>query len=145
MNEMMIREDGTVMTAEEVTASQLQRMGDMLATMAAMLKATTESMEQLRRQVRLLEKVTPAQAAAINRAIRERAVEICSIYLVRDDRGPKLAAAAIRKAMRLQFGIRTANEIPRCDYQVAMDMVQSWDEYKIMMEIRKKVERNQGE
>ena len=139
MNEMTIRDDGTVMTTEEVTAAQLQRMGDALATMAAMLKATTESMEQLRRQVRLLEKVTPAQAAAINRAIRERAVEICAIYLVRDDRGPKLAAAAIRKAMRLQFGIRTANEIPRCDYDIALDAVRTWDDYTAMKKIRERV------
>ena len=50
MNEMTIRDDGTVMTTEEVTAAQLQRMGDALATMAAMLKATTESMEQLRKR-----------------------------------------------------------------------------------------------
>lgn len=139
MNEMMIREDGTVMTAEEVTASQLQRMGDMLATMAAMLQATTESMEQLRRQVRLLEKVTPAQAAAINRAVRERAVEICSIYLVRSDQGPKLAAAAIRKAMRQQLGVGTTKEIPRCDYDIALDAARTWDDYPAMKKIREKV------
>lgn len=141
MNEMMIREDGTVMTAEEVTASQLQRMGDMLATMAAMLQATTESMEQLRRQVRLLEKVTPAQASAINRAVRERAAEICAIYMVRgdQDKGKKLAAAAIRKALRLQFGIGSPKEIPRCDYEIALETARTWDDYTAMKKIREKV------
>lgn len=139
MNEMMIRDDGTVMTVERATVAELQRMGDALATMAAMLQATTESMEQLRRQVRLLEKVTPVQAAAINREIRERAVEICAIYLVRDDRGIKQTAAAIRRAFRLQFGANAAKDVPRCDYEVAMEMVRGWDDYGKMMEIKRRM------
>lgn len=141
MNEMMIREDGKVMSVERATVAELQRMGDALATMAAMLQATTESMEQLRRQVRLLEKVTPAQASAINRAVRERAAEICAIYMVRgdQDQGKKLAAAAIRKALRLQFGIGSPKEIPRCDYEIALETAQTWDDYTAMKKIREKV------
>lgn len=138
MNEIeIIRPGGELAAPQEVTAAELRRMGDVLATMAAMLQATTESMEQLRRQVRLLEKVTPAQASALNRVIRERAVEICAIYMVRD--GEKPAASAIRKAFRLQFGVKTAKELPRCDYEIAMEAIQSWDDYAAMKKIREKV------
>lgn len=137
MNEMIMR-DGKLMPVQMANALELKHMAEMMANMAAMLKATTESMEQLRRQVRLLEKVTPAQATTINRAIRERATEICSIYMVRGDQGEKLAAAAIRKAVKLQFGAGSVKEVPRCDYEIALEQVRTWDDYKAMKAIREK-------
>lgn len=137
MNEMIMR-DGKLMPVQTANALELKHMAEMMATMAAMLQATTESMEQLRRQVRLLEKVTPAQATTINRAIRERATEICSIYMVRGDQGEKLAAAAIRKDVKLQFGAGSVKEVPRCDYEIALEQVRTWDDYKAMKAIREK-------
>lgn len=136
MNEIMDTRNRDLLTAQQATAVEIKRMADMMATMAAMLQATTESMEQLRRQVRLLEKVTPAQATEINRAIRGRATEICAIYMIRDDRAEKLAAAAIRKAVKLQFGAGAVKEIPRCDFEIALEQVQGWDDYKTMKEIK---------
>lgn len=139
MNEIVKTPDGErMLIAHEATALELKHMAEMMANMAAMLKATTESMEQLRRQVRLLEKVTPAQATSINRAIRDRATEICTIYMVRGDQGEKLAAAAIRKAVKLQFGAGSAKEVPRCDYEIALEQVRTWDDYKAMKAIREK-------
>lgn len=139
MNEIVKTPDGErMLIAHDATALELKHMAEMMATMAAMLQATTESMEQLRRQVRLLEKVTPAQATTINRAIRERATEICSIYMVRGDQGEKLAAAAIRKAVKLQFGAGSVKEVPRCDYEIALEQVRTWDDYKAMKAIREK-------
>ena len=126
------------MPVQMANALELKHMAEMMANMAAMLKATTESMEQLRRQVRLLEKVTPAQATSINRAIRDRATEICTIYMVRGDQGEKLAAAAIRKAVKLQFGAGSVKEVPRCDYEIALEQVRTWDDYKAMKAIREK-------
>ncbi len=137
MNEMIMR-DGKLMPVQMANALELKHMAEMMANMAAMLKATTESMEQLRRQVRLLEKVTPAQATSINRAIRDRATEICTIYMVRGDQGEKLAAAAIRKAVKLQFGAGSVKEVPRCDYEIALEQVRTWDDYKAMKAIREK-------
>ena len=138
MNEMIMR-DGKLMPVQMANALELKHMAEMMANMAAMLKATTESMEQLRRQVRLLEKVTPAQATSNNRAIRDRATEICTIYMVRGDQGEKLAAAAIRKAVKLQFGAGSVKEISRCDYEIALEQVRTWDDYKAMKGIREKV------
>ena len=138
MNEMIMR-DGKLMPVQMANALELKHMAEMMANMAAMLKATTESMEQLRRQVRLLEKVTPAQASAVNKAIRERATEICTLYVIRDNRGEKLAAAAIRKAVKLQFGAGAVKEIPRCDFEIALEAVRKWDDYKAMKDIKGKV------
>lgn len=125
----------------EAALNEIRRLGDMLATMAAMLQATNENMAELRRQVRLLEKVTGAQAAAINRAVRERAKEICRLYGMPEGRGEKAAATAIRKGLRLQFGAGSVKEIPRCDYEIALEGIRSWDDYRAMMAIRERSEK----
>lgn len=116
-----------------VPAESLQRMAEMLGAMADMLRATMQSVEDLRRQVRLLEKVTGAQAGALNREVRERAAELCGLYLCegREQR----AAAAIRKAVKLQFGAAAMKDLPRCEYPVAMDFIRGWDDYRAMRRI----------
>lgn len=133
-----MKQDGALPIPAEV-AQEMQQMREALQTMAGLLRATNETMMQLQRQVRLLEKVTPAQATVINRAIRERAAEICAIYMVRGDQAEKLAAAAIRKAVKLQFGAGSVKEVPRCDYETALVQIRTWDDYKTMKGIREKV------
>lgn len=133
MGEIMeVRADLTPLPAKAVVEMEQMRMA--MQAMAAMLKATTESMDQLRLQVRLLEKVTAAQAAIVNRAIRDRAVEICAMYSIRDDAAVKKAATAIRRTVRLQFG--AVKEIPRCEFEVALEQVRGWDDYKVMKSLK---------
>ena len=104
----------------------LGQMGEIMRGMADMLRATNERMAALEREVRLLTKVTPAQANAIHEAIRSRAAEICE----------KAAANAIRRAVRLTTGISSVRDLPRCEYSVAMEQVRMWDDYKAMKAIR---------
>lgn len=130
---------GGQLTEAQQMRNEIQRMADAMQAMASMIRTTAEAMESLRRQVRLLEKVTPGQATAINRAIRERAQELCGVYGAKG--GEKKAAAEIRRSVKLQFGAVTARDIPRCDYEVAMEMIKGWDDYKAMMAIRGKVKK----
>ena len=134
MGELVRMETGNALAIPEAVAAEMQQMREALQTMAGLLRTTNETMAQLQRQVRLLEKVTPAQAGAINRAIRERAATLCRVYAARDCE--KAVAAAIRKAIKLRFGANTAKELPRCEYEVAMAQVNSWDDYKTMKEIK---------
>ena len=105
-----------------------------LGQMADMLRATNERMAALEREVRLLTKVTPAQASAIQAAIRSRAAEICAQY--RAEGCEKAAATAIRRAVRLTTGISSVRDLPRCEYSVALEQVRMWDDYKAMKAIR---------
>ena len=109
-------------------------MGEIMRGMADMLRATNERMAALEREVRLLTKVTPAQANAIHEAIRSRAAEICAQY--RAEGCEKAAANAIRRAVRLTTGISSVRDLPRCEYSVAMEQVRMWDDYKAMKAIR---------
>lgn len=139
MGELVKMTQGDALPIPAAVAEEMQQMREALQTMAGLLRTTNETMAQLQRQVRLLEKVTPAQASALNRAIRERAVELCAIYMLRDDGCEKAVAAAIRKAVKLRFGANTSKDLPRCEYEVAMAQVQGWDDYKAMKGIREKV------
>lgn len=135
MGDMIIRRDDALPIPAAV-AEEMKQMREALQAMAGLLRTTNETMAQLQRQVRLLEKVTPAQARAINQAIRGRATELCAIYMLRGDGCEKPVAAAIRKAVKLRFGANTAKDLPRCEYEVALAQVQGWDDYKIMKEIK---------
>ena len=44
----------------------------------------------------------------------------------------------IRKAVKLQFGAGSVKEVPRCDYEIALEQVRTWDDYKAMKAIREK-------
>ena len=136
MGDMMTIRRDDALPIPAAVAEEMKQMREALQAMAGLLRTTNETMAQLQRQVRLLEKVTPAQARAINQAIRDRATELCAIYLLRGDGCEKPVAAAIRKAVKLRFGANTAKDLPRCEYEVALAQVQGWDDYKTMKEIK---------
>ncbi len=116
----------------------LGQMGEVMRGMADMLRATNEEMAALKREVRLLTKVTPAQASAINEAIRARAAELCESY--RATGCEKATANAIRRAVRLTTGTNSVRELPRCEYSIALERVRMWDDYKAMRAIRAKAQ-----
>ena len=127
---------GSETTASPALLDALRQSQQLLAGMADMIRLTNERMAALEQQVRMLEKVTPAQAAALNTAIRERAAAACREYRMTGLEKP--VAAAIRKAVRLATGARSAREIARCDYQPVRDLIGTWDEYKTMKAIKAK-------
>ncbi len=120
-------------------AALLKRLEDcavVMRGMADMLRTTNERMGALEHEVRMLTKVTPAQATAINAAIRERAGTLCIAY--RASGCEKQAAAAIRKAIRQTMGAQAVRELPRCQYELVLKQVAMWDDYKTMKLIRSK-------
>ena len=135
--ELMQIAPGTPSTLPAEVQATLAQMGDIMRGMANMLRATNERMASLEREVKLLTKVTPAQASAINEAIRQRAAELCENY--RAQGCEKAAANAIRRAVRLTTGTNSVRDLPRCEYSVAMEQVSMWDDRKVMKSLRAKV------
>ena len=78
--DLMQIDPSTPSTLPAEVQATLAQMGDIMRGMANMLRATNERMASLEREVKLLTKVTPAQANAINEAIRQRAAELCETY-----------------------------------------------------------------
>lgn len=126
------------MTAEQL-GTYMQNITAIMQGMAEMVKATNDRMAQMETQLRMLEKVTPSQATALNSAIRCRAAEISSDYLLKN--GDKPVAAAIRKDVRLSTGAHSMREIARCDFAPILDMIRCWDDYRAIKAIKAKEAR----
>ena len=135
---MKVQAAEAIALSPEVKAA-LGQMGEIMRSMADMLRATNERMASLEREVRLMTKVTPAQANAINEAIRQRAVELCGEYRAKGCE--EAAANAIRRAVRLTTGVNSIRELPRCEYAVAMEQVKMWDDFKTMRSLRSKADK----
>lgn len=117
-------------------AQAFNQIAQALRGMADMVRATNERMTTLEQQVRLLTKVTPAQAAEINAAVRARAAELCEAY--RMVGREKTVANAIRRTIKLITGVTSVRELPRCEYMVALQQVRMWDDRRTMKAIKTK-------
>lgn len=121
------------------TEEALTQMAQVMRTMADMMRTTNERMETLEKQVRSLTKVTPMQASAINEKIRERAQELAVQYRLVG--AEKALAGGIRKEVRLMQGVQAVKDIARCDYQVTLNQIALWDDYKTIRKIRQKMQK----
>ena len=160
------KNDGlSIVTGEQVQVIRkkdaellISAMAEKMGSLAEMLRVTNERMAAMEAAIRTLEKVTPQQAAEINRMIRERAEEICMEYRmgvtvtpVEPGRGSvpeaarfepnpekrKAVAAAIRTEVRIMTGAKTAREIARVDFATVRDAIAGWDDYEVIRKIRK--------
>ena len=112
----------------------IDQIAQAMQSLANMVRTTNERMAALEQSVRLLTKVTPAQAGAINAAIRDRARELCAAY--RAAGCEKMAGNAIRRELRLTMGVQS--DVPRCEYNVALQTVRLWDDYRVMKTMKGK-------
>lgn len=146
------------------TGKNVQELLAGMRAMGEMMRVMNERMTAMEQTIRTLEKVTPGQAAEINRKIRERAAEICREYGMekvgklkidhradgrmgeieeQENRRPdperlKELTGAIRKDVREMTGVKTAREIARCDYPAVKEFVESWEDYDVIRRIREK-------
>ena len=148
------------------TGKNVQELLAGMRAMGEMMRVMNERMTAMEQTIRTLEKVTPGQAAEINKRIRSRAAEICLEYgmetatgrvLTIDHRADgrmgeiekleirnpdpekvKELAAAIRRDVREMTGVKTAREIARCDYPAVKEFIEGWDDYDVIRRIREK-------
>lgn len=131
-----VQPEGQAIALPSDVSQAITQMAQIMQGMANMVRATNERMGMLEQQVRLLTKVTPAQASAISAAIRDRAKELCATY--RATGCEKATGNAIRRELRLTMGVQNVREVPRCEYRVALQTVKLWDDYKTMKAIKAK-------
>ena len=144
------------------TGKNIQELLAGMRAMGEMMRVMNERMTAMEQTIRTLEKVTPGQAAEINKKIRSRAAEICREYSMGSVRGMYVASGggesweagpriwqpdpeqvkeltgAIRKDVREMTGVKTAREIARCDYPAVKEFIEGWDDYDVIMKIRAK-------
>ena len=150
---------------DDEARSLIGSMSGQIGALAEMLRVTNERMQALENEVRslgaavrTLEKVTPQQASRINKAIRERGLELCREYRIgvtitpvvqgvgsvpeqarfeASEEKAKRISAAIRAEVRTMAGAKTAREVARCDYETVIGYVQAWEDYETIQRIRR--------
>lgn len=107
-----------------------------LQYLAAQQKVQTDRMEAMERQIRLNTLVTPTQSRYLNDAIRKRAKEILNKKgCIDDKKAVTKLSAAIRKAVLSRYGIASLNEIPKHEYSVAMQQIDTWNDAMTVMSV----------
>ena len=130
MNEMIVQ------GAPAEMAQVLNDLRENLVQMAMVLRQTNDRMKALEDEVHRLTKVTASQASGLNRAIRDRAAALAQQH--RADGCEAEIASAIRKAVKLTVGVTAMRDVPRGDYEVAMRAIGMWDDYRMILNIRRK-------
>ena len=117
-------------------AELLKNNTEAIQYLAAQQKVQTDRMEALERQIRLNTLVTPTQSRYLNDAIRKRSKEILSKKGCDEDKkAVTKLSAAIRKAVLSRYGIASLSEIPKHEYSVAMQQIDTWNDVITVMSV----------
>ena len=119
---------------EQIMRPMLESMGAMMQRMSEAVEHIATSQDVMRNRLEALEKqsrletpVTDRQAKYLAEAAREKAAEILAKKDVTDKKAVAKLAGVIRKAVMQRYGKGSLREIPRCEYNVAMSQIESWN------------------
>ena len=127
----------------EVMRPFMQAMGKMLEkNVEAIERLSTaqtiqnDRLEALEKQIRLQTPITAKQAQFLNDAIRSKARELLDKRGLADDKKAVTKLGnAIRKDVLARYGIAGLREIPRHEYNVAMNQIDMWSKALTIMDI----------
>ena len=138
MDEMTARESGLPATTDMVIAAlgeMNRRQSEQLCQMALQIRTMSELVDELRKEVRALEKITPMQVTELNALLRKRGKELCDEYgLI--DRETKVNSY-IRAAVKAEFGISSMKELCRSDFTLCKSLITMWEDSAKLFGLRR--------
>lgn len=167
MREMALLKDhdpGAVIITPEILGSVItQLMQPVMQTIGKMLENNTAALEQLsaaqsiqndrlealEKQIRLQTKVDGKQVSYLNDAIRRKSRAMLSEWEIDDGKAVRQLGNRIRKAVLARYGISTLRDVPKHEYNVAMQQVEMWNDVfdvsDIVKEARERIKEDHGE
>ena len=156
----MMRDEGHEIPAELIASPEPNLLSEAITeiirpvflTMGKMLEQNTEALERLasaqmaqnqrlealEKQIRLQTPITPKQAAYLNDAIRQKSRETLDKRGLADDKKAVTRLGnAIRRDVLSRYGVAGLREIPRHEYQVAMNQINIWNNALVIRDIVK--------
>lgn len=119
----------------ELMRPVMQTIGKMLENNTAALEQLSaaqsiqnDRLEALEKQIRLQTKVDGKMAGYLNDAIRSRSRELLDKRGVDDRKAVTKLGNAIRKAVLMRYGISTLRDVPKHEYNVAMQQIGMWND-----------------
>jgi hypothetical protein len=97
-------------------------------------------MEALEKQVRLQTPVTRTQVKYLNDAAREKARDLIAKKdrdAAEDRKAVTKLSGMIRKSVLARYGIGNLQELPKCEYNVAMSQIETWNSAMIVYDMVK--------
>lgn len=131
-------------------------MEPVMNSIAKLLKNNTEAMEQiaasqqamsnritdLEKQMRLQTPMTSKQVQYLNDAIRDRARELLDKRGYADDKKAVTKLGnAIRKSVLSRYGVGSLRDIPRHEYQVALNQIGMWNVIITIRDVEKEAHK----
>lgn len=114
----------------------MSRAGSIIAGMADAIADMSDRMERMEKEFSRMIPLTSAQEKDVQTRIREKAEEICILYGL-----PMAAKRTISRGLRSQvkhrLGVSSIREIPRIDYELALEEIELWDDYQTVREARR--------
>lgn len=167
MREMALMKDhdpGAVIITPEILGSVItQLMQPVMQTIGKMLENNTAALEQLsaaqsiqndrlealEKQIRLQTKVDGKQVGYLNDAIRRKSRRTLTGWEIDDDKAVRQLGNRIRKAVLARYGVSTLRDVPKHEYNVAMQQIEMWsdvfDVSDIVKEARERIKEDHGE
>ena len=131
-----------MMTAQATTQGMMQLLAPMLTGMQQMTQmmaqtvqqmcAMQESMASMHKAIEHSMPLTGTQARMLNAEIKERAAGIRDKYAL-DDQARLECTREIRKKLCRRWAVSSIKEIPRSEYDLAMETVERFDESAIAL------------
>ena len=151
--------EAVIVTPDVLSAMVTELIRPIMETIGRMLENNTEAIERLadsqtiqsdrlealEKQIRLQTPVTNKQAAYIGDAIRARARELLDKKGISDAKAVKKLANHIRKAVLMRYGVGSAREIPKHEYNVALNQIAMWNDMLVIRDIVKEAREEGGE
>ena len=135
----------------ELMRPVMQTIGKMLENNTAALEQLSaaqsvqnDRLEALEKQIRLQTKVDGKQVSYLNDAIRHKAREMLDKRGIDDSKATVKLGNAIRKAVLKRYGISTLREVPKHEYNVALNQIDMWSDLLTVRDVAKEA-RNRAE
>jgi len=119
----------------ELLRPVMQTIGKMLENNTAALEQLSaaqsvqnDRLSALEKQIRLQTPVSGKQVSYLNDAIRARARELLDKRDVDDSKATVKLGNCIRKAVLSRYGVSTLREVPKHEYNVAMQQIGMWND-----------------
>lgn len=121
----------------QTMTKMLEQTNTALAQLASAQQIQNDRMEALERQIRLNTLVTRQQAQYLKAAVKERVLELLEKAAVTDAKAITKLSRIIKKDVLAFYGITAVEEIPKHEYNVAMNNIQTWNNMRAVREVVK--------
>ncbi len=135
-NAIMITPETLSGVITELMRPVMQTIGKMLENNTAALEQLSaaqsiqnDRLEALEKQIRLQTKVDGKMASYLNDAIRSHSRELLDKRGFPDDRKAVTKLGnVIRKAVLMRYGVSSLRDVPRHEYNVALNLISMWND-----------------